>query len=80
MFKQKNNLILVYNKKFFIRRQLLTFKDFVRTQELCGLKIKLAGRLKGVKRARKLQKSVGHLHTQTLILPNYTKQTSIQTQ
>ena len=69
----------LFNKKLFIRRPLLTLKDLIQPQILCGIKINLNGRLKGAKRARNIQLMKGKIKAQTFSFPIQANYKSVQT-
>lgn len=77
----KENVIqfTLFEKKFFIRRPLLTFSDLIECPKICGLKLNLKGRLKGAKRARHLQVIKGKIKAQTFSFPVQAKNKPIQT-
>lgn len=78
MFK-KNIGFNINNKKLFIRRAPLNLHDFINIKNICGIKLDLTGRLKGVKRARKVQLTKGIVRAQTFSFSIQTKSKSVQT-
>lgn len=81
MYNNINNSIAftVYNKKLYIRRPIISSLNLIKIQKLCGIKLNLSGRLKGVKRARKLQFMKGMVQAQTFSFPIQAKLKHIQT-
>lgn len=81
MYKNLDNNIAFtfYNKKIYMRRPNITSLNLIKSQKLCGIKLNLSGRLKGVKRARKLQFMKGMVQAQTFSFPIQAKLKHIQT-
>ena len=76
-----SNLIqfTLLDTQIFIRRPPIEYNNYVINPKILGLSILLKGRLKGVKRARKLQFMSGKIKAQTTIFPVQAKSKSIQT-
>ena len=75
---KKINFILL-KKNLFVKRTIVSPLDLIKTPKLCGLKLHLTGRLKGVKRARKIQVMKGMVQAQTFSFPVQVNFKSVQT-
>ena len=75
---EKINIYLL-QKKFFINRGAIDLSDNIESFTLSGINFKLKGRLKGVKRARKIQMAKGKIKAQSLSFPVQAKCQAVQT-
>ncbi len=71
--------IISFENKFFIQRPLLNFNELIKSKNLMGIKLQLKGRLKGVKRAKKIELMRGKIKAQCASFPIQAKKTPIQT-
>lgn len=76
MLNNNNIAFTLYDKKLYIRRPNI---DLIKVPQLCGIRINLKGRLKGVKRARKIQITKGMIQAQTFTFPIQAKLKHVQT-
>lgn len=70
---------MLVNTQYTINRFKLKNFDLIKDINLCGLNIELKGRLKGIKRTRQFNSTLGKIKAQTIVFPVQTKKQFIQT-